>query len=68
MQAWGLDLTSLFAGGGTYSRGGPLPRIHARLTLSLLVGTAGVVLGATLLLGLLPLRRLGRLPVVETLR
>jgi ABC-type lipoprotein release transport system permease subunit len=42
--------------------------MHARVTPGLLFGTTGLVLVATLILSLIPMRRATRLSIVEQLR
>jgi ABC-type lipoprotein release transport system permease subunit len=68
MQVWGLDFGFLMPEGVTVSGLAISTRIYSRLSLDIFLWTGGVVLGATLLLSLFPMRRVGRVPIAETLR
>jgi ABC-type lipoprotein release transport system permease subunit len=51
-QEWGIDLRSLLEEGFTISGFAVSAKMHARVTTGLLLGTAGLVFGATLILSL----------------
>jgi putative ABC transport system permease protein len=68
LQIWGLDLASLLPEGITVSGFALSTTIHALLTVSILLWTGGIVLGATTLLSFLPMRRITRVQLAETLR
>jgi len=67
-QVWGIDLRSLLEEGFTISGFAVSAKMHARVTTGLLLGTAGLVFGATLILSLFPMRRATRLSIVDQLR
>lgn len=67
-QVWGIDLSSLLEEGFTISGFAVSAKMHARVTTGLLLGTAGLVFGATLILSLIPMRRATRLSIVDQLR
>jgi ABC-type lipoprotein release transport system permease subunit len=67
-QVWGIDLRSLLEEGFTISGFAISAKMHARVTTGLLLGTAGLVFGATLILSLIPMRRATRLSIVDQLR
>ena len=67
-QVWGIDLRSLLEEGFTISGFAVSAKMHARVTTGLLLGTAGLVFGATLILSLIPMRRATRLSIVDQLR
>jgi ABC-type lipoprotein release transport system permease subunit len=67
-QVWGIDLRSLLEEGFTISGFAVSAKMHARVTIGLLLGTAGLVFGATLILSLIPMRRATRLSIVDQLR
>lgn len=67
-QVWGIDLSSLLEEGFTISGFAVSAKMHARVTTGLLLGTAGLVFGATLILSLIPMRRVTRLSIVDQLR
>ena len=67
-QVWGIDLRSLLEEGFTISGFAVSAKMHARVTTELLLGTAGLVFGATLILSLIPMRRATRLSIVDQLR
>jgi len=67
-QVWGIDLRSLLKEGFTISGFAVSAKMHARVTTGLLLGTAGLVFGATLILSLIPMRRATRLSIVDQLR
>jgi ABC-type lipoprotein release transport system permease subunit len=67
-QVWGIDLRSLLEEGFTISGFAVSAKMHARVTSGLLLGTAGLVFGATLILSLIPMRRATRLSIVDQLR
>lgn len=68
LQIWGLDLASLLPEGITVSGFAISTTIHALLTTSILLWTGAIVLGATTLLSFLPMRRITRVKLAETLR
>jgi ABC-type lipoprotein release transport system permease subunit len=68
MEIWGLDMSSLMPKGVTISSFAVSTTIHARLTLPILYWVGGIVLGATLLLSFIPMRRITRVRMAETLR
>lgn len=67
-QVWGIDLRSLLEEGFTISGFAVSAKMHARVTTELLLGTAGLVFGATLILSLIPMHRAARLSIVDQLR
>jgi ABC-type lipoprotein release transport system permease subunit len=67
-QVWGIDLRSLLEEGFTISGFAISAKMHARVTTGLLLGTAGLVFGATLILSLIPMHRATRLSIVDQLR
>ena len=67
-QVWGIDLRSLLDEGITISGFAVSAKMHARVTLDLLLGTTGLVFGATLILSLIPMQRATRVSIVEQLR
>jgi ABC-type lipoprotein release transport system permease subunit len=67
-QVWGIDLRSLLEEGFTISGFAVSAKMHARVTTGLLLGTAGLVFGATLILSLIPMHRATRLSIVDQLR
>lgn len=68
LQIWGLDMRSLMPEGVTISGFAISTTVHARLTAPILFWTGGIVLGATLLLSLIPMRRITRVRIAEMLR
>lgn len=68
MQIWGLDLAFLLPEGVTVSGLAISTKVHAKLTLAILVWTSGLVTGATMLLSWAPMRRIGRIKIAEMLR
>jgi ABC-type lipoprotein release transport system permease subunit len=68
VQVWGIDLRSFLEEGFTISGFAVSAKMHARVTPGLLFGTTGLVLVATLVLSLIPMRRATRLSIVEQLR
>jgi ABC-type lipoprotein release transport system permease subunit len=68
MQIWGLDMSSLMPKGMTISSFAVSTTIHASLTPPILYWLGGIVLGATLLLSFMPMRRIDRVRIAETLR
>jgi ABC-type lipoprotein release transport system permease subunit len=67
-QVWGIDLRSLLEEGFTISGFAVSAKMHARVTIDLLLGTAGLVFAATLILSLIPMHRATRLSIVDQLR
>ena len=68
VQVWGIDLRSFLEEGFTISGFAVSAKMHARVTIGLLLGTAGLVFGATLILSLIPMHRAARLSIVDQLR
>jgi ABC-type lipoprotein release transport system permease subunit len=68
VQVWGIDLAFFLEEGFTISGFAVSTKIHARVTPGLLFGTTGLVLVATLILSIIPMRRATRLSIVEQLR
>jgi ABC-type lipoprotein release transport system permease subunit len=68
MQIWGLDMASLMPQGMTISGFAVSTTIYASLTPPILYWLGGIVLGATLLLSFMPMRRITRVRIAETLR
>ncbi|NTW37910.1 MAG: FtsX-like permease family protein [Syntrophobacteraceae bacterium] len=68
VQLRGLDMASLMPQGITVSGFAISTTIHARLTPPILYWTGGIVLASTLLLSLMPMRRIRRVRIAETLR
>ncbi len=68
LQVWGFDIRNVVKEGMSISGFGVSPIMHARVTLSLFLWLGGIVLGATLLLSLIPMRRATKIDIAETLR
>lgn len=68
MQIWGLDIGALMPKGVTISGFAVSTTIYASLTPPILYWIGGIVLGATLLLSLIPMRRITQVRIAETLR
>jgi ABC-type lipoprotein release transport system permease subunit len=68
VQVYGWDISFIYEEGFTISGLAVAPRIHAKVTAALLLVLGGVVLGATVLLAVPGVRRVGRLRVAELLR
>ncbi len=68
LQIWGLDLASIMPKGVTISGFAVSTTIHANLTPPILYWIGGIVLGATLLLSFMPMRRITQVHIAETLR
>jgi ABC-type lipoprotein release transport system permease subunit len=68
VQVWGIDLRSLLEEGFTISGFAVSTKMHARVTVELLLGTAGLVFAATLILSLIPMHRATRISIVDQLR
>jgi ABC-type lipoprotein release transport system permease subunit len=68
VQVWGIDLQSLYQEGITISGFALSTELRARLTSGLLMSSTGLVFGATMLLSLVPVRRVTRISIVEQLR
>jgi len=68
VQVWGIDLRSLLEEGFTISGFAVSTKMHARVTIRLLLGAGGLVFAATLILSLIPMRRATRLSIVDQLR
>ena len=68
MQIWGLDMASIMPKGVTISGFAVSTTIHASLTPPILYWIGGIVLGATLLLSFMPMRRITQVRIAETLR
>lgn len=67
IQTWGWDVSFLL-GQINFSGIAVATRVHARVTLPLLLWTSGLILSATLLLSFIAIRRLNRISLAETLR
>lgn len=68
LQIHGLDLSGFMPGGVTVSGFSVSTTIHALLTPSILLWTGGIAMAAMLVLSLVPMRRIGRLRMTESLR
>jgi ABC-type lipoprotein release transport system permease subunit len=68
VQVYGLDLRLFLEEGMTISGLAVSDRLYARVTVRVLATLGGLVLGATLVLALAPMRRAARLEVAEALR
>jgi ABC-type lipoprotein release transport system permease subunit len=68
LQIWGLDMSFLMPEGVTVSGFAISTTIHAHLTPPILYWTGGIVLAATFLLSFVPMRRITRVRIAETLR
>jgi ABC-type lipoprotein release transport system permease subunit len=68
LQVRGWDMASLMPEGVTVSGFAISTTVHARLTPLILFWSVGIVLGATLLLSFMPMRRISRVRIAETLR
>ncbi|MBU1742695.1 MAG: ABC transporter permease [Proteobacteria bacterium] len=68
LQIWGLDLSAMYREGMEVSGFAVSLKIRAKVTPGLILSTTGLVFAATLVLSLIPMRRLGRLAVVDELR
>ena len=68
LQIHGFDLASIMPQGVTISGFAVSTTIHALVTPPVLFWTGGIVLGATLLLSLLPMRRIKKLNIAEIIK
>jgi ABC-type lipoprotein release transport system permease subunit len=69
VERHGWDLSRIYGTSGfTISGLAMSTRIHARVTFPLLAWLGGIVLGAVLLMSLVPVRRAARVPVADLLR
>lgn len=68
VQAWGVDVKFLMQRPVNFSGIAVATRVYSRVTLPLLLWTTGLVLAATLLLSFIPIRRINRISLAETLR
>lgn len=68
VHVYGWDLSSLYEEGLSISGLAVSTTLHAEVKPGLLVFLGSVVCGATVLLGLLPMRRALRIPIADTLR
>lgn len=68
VEVKGLDLAALMPKGTTISGFTVSTVVHSQLSAPLICWTGGIMLGATLLLSLIPMRRVRRVRVAETLR
>jgi len=68
LQVYGLDVTKIYGEGVSISGFAVSPIVHARITPSLLITVGGIVLGATLILSLIPMRRATKISIADTLR
>jgi putative ABC transport system permease protein len=67
-QIWGLDLRALYGQGVDVGGFAISLIVRARVTPGIILGTTGLIFGATMILCLLALRRLRRLALVDELR
>jgi ABC-type lipoprotein release transport system permease subunit len=67
-QVYGLDISRFYAEGVTISGLALASRIHAKVTLHLLLSVGAIVFVATVLLGIFPMRRAARVPIADVLR
>lgn len=68
LQVQGLDISFMLEEGLSISGFAVSPRIHADVTLGLLLGMGGLVMIATLLLSLIPMGQATRIKIADTLR
>ena len=68
LQVWGFDIRKIVDESMNISGFAVSPIMHARLTPSLIIWLGGIVMGATLLLSLIPMRRVKKIDIAETLR
>jgi putative ABC transport system permease protein len=67
-QVYGLDISRFYAEGVTISGLALASRIHAKVTLHLVLSVGAIVFAATVLLGIFPMRRAARVPIADVLR
>jgi ABC-type lipoprotein release transport system permease subunit len=67
-QVWGIDLRFLLEEGFTISGFAVSTKLHARVSIGLLLGPAGLVFAATLILSFIPMHRATHLSIVDQLR
>ena len=68
LQIHGFDISNLYSDEMSISGLAVSSVIHARVTVSILFGTGGIVLVATLLLSLIPMKRVTTISIADTLR
>ncbi|MBW2090758.1 MAG: ABC transporter permease [Deltaproteobacteria bacterium] len=68
LQVWGLDITKLYSDEVSISGFAVSPVIHAKIEASMLLWLIGIVIGATLVISLIPMRRATNVHVADTLR
>ena len=68
LQVWGFDIRKVYDEGMSISGFAVSPIMHARVTTSLFFWLGGVVLVATLLLSLIPMRRATNIDIARILR
>ena len=68
MQVWGIDLNSLMEEGMSVSGFVVSPELRAKVSASVFLWWGGIVFGGTLILCLIPMRRINRVEIVEQLR
>jgi len=68
LQVYGFDITKLYGEGLSISGAAISPIVHARVTARTLFWLGTIVVGATLLISLVPMRRATRVNIVDELR
>lgn len=68
LEVYGFDLTKLYSGEFSISGAVISPIVHSRVTAGTLFTLGTVVIGATLLISLIPMRRATRVSIVDELR
>ncbi len=68
VNIWGIDLSTFLKEGVTVSGFALSTRIYTKLTPKILVALSAIVFGATLILSLIPMRRVSRVSIVDELR
>ena len=68
LQVYGFDITRLYSEGMSVSGVAISPVVHARVTPGVLITLTAIVIGATLIISLVPMRRATRVQIADTLR
>ena len=68
MQIWGWDVTAFMTEDMSIAGFAPVSVMRAKLTAGLVLTVTGIVFAATLVLSLIPMRRLDRVKIVDELR
>jgi putative ABC transport system permease protein len=68
LEVYGFDITRLYGQGVSISGAFISPIMHARVTTATLFWLGVIVIGATLVISLVPMRRATRVNIVDELR